>query len=214
MKTKAWKILQWALSGFLVLSFFVYLPHPCAFLMLATGILLLPVGPIQRFWGEILHFRPWMKGTILTLMFLLAVVNAPVTSSEPVSAPGQTPDSSAVAAASNLQQLVNSMHEVTPMPTTEAKAPADPTPAPTKAATPVPTDEPTPEATPTPTEKTAPNPDPQPVQQTVTVYVTNTGEKYHLSGCSSLRKSKIPIELSDALTQGYEPCKRCHPPTG
>lgn len=45
-----------------------------------------------------------------------------------------------------------------------------------------------------------------------TVYITNTGEKYHLSGCSSLRKSKIPISLSEAKAQGYEPCKKCHPP--
>lgn len=46
----------------------------------------------------------------------------------------------------------------------------------------------------------------------ITVYVTNTGAKYHCNGCSSLRKSKIPISLQDAKAQGYEPCGRCHPP--
>lgn len=45
-----------------------------------------------------------------------------------------------------------------------------------------------------------------------TVYITKTGAKYHLSGCSSLSKSKIPISLSEAKAQGYEPCKKCHPP--
>ncbi len=33
---------------------------------------------------------------------------------------------------------------------------------------------------------------------TVTVYVTNTGEKYHTGGCQYLRKSKIAISLDDA----------------
>lgn len=43
-----------------------------------------------------------------------------------------------------------------------------------------------------------------------TVYITKTGEKYHESWCSSLRKSKIPISLSEAEALGYEPCKNCH----
>ena len=43
-----------------------------------------------------------------------------------------------------------------------------------------------------------------------TVYITRTGEKYHESWCSSLRKSKIPISLSEAEALGYEPCKNCH----
>jgi len=44
-----------------------------------------------------------------------------------------------------------------------------------------------------------------------TVYITHTGECYHADGCSSLRKSRIPISRSDAITQGYHPCKRCRP---
>jgi hypothetical protein len=44
------------------------------------------------------------------------------------------------------------------------------------------------------------------------VYVTSTGTKYHLDGCSSLQESKIEIVLSDAKEWGYSPCSRCHPP--
>ena len=44
-----------------------------------------------------------------------------------------------------------------------------------------------------------------------TVYVTNTGEKYHSAGCSSLRKSSIPMSISDAQAQGYTPCGNCNP---
>jgi hypothetical protein len=43
------------------------------------------------------------------------------------------------------------------------------------------------------------------------VYVTRTGEKYHLASCSYLRQSSIPIKLGDAVKR-YDPCSRCRPP--
>ena len=46
----------------------------------------------------------------------------------------------------------------------------------------------------------------------VNVYVTRTGKKYHLDGCSSLRRSKISISLAEARRRNYEPCGRCNPP--
>lgn len=42
-----------------------------------------------------------------------------------------------------------------------------------------------------------------------TVYVTNTGSKYHRAGCQYLRKSQIPISLSDAKASGYSACSKC-----
>jgi micrococcal nuclease len=45
-----------------------------------------------------------------------------------------------------------------------------------------------------------------------TVYITNTGNKYHRAECESLSKSKIPMELKEAKAKGYEPCKVCDPP--
>ena len=45
---------------------------------------------------------------------------------------------------------------------------------------------------------------------TATVYITNSGEKYHESGCRHLRRSQIAISLKDAEAQGYSPCKHCH----
>ena len=47
--------------------------------------------------------------------------------------------------------------------------------------------------------------------ETGQVYVTRTGKKYHLDGCRSLSKSKIPISLAEAQ-QKYSPCNRCNPP--
>ena len=45
-----------------------------------------------------------------------------------------------------------------------------------------------------------------------TVYVTDTGEKYHRDACRYLAKSKNAIELSEAISQGYGACKICKPP--
>jgi micrococcal nuclease len=48
--------------------------------------------------------------------------------------------------------------------------------------------------------------------QDVTVYITQTGKKYHREGCRYLARSKIPISLREAQARGYEPCSVCNPP--
>lgn len=44
-----------------------------------------------------------------------------------------------------------------------------------------------------------------------TVYITNTGNKFHASGCRSLKSSKYSISRSSAIKQGYTACKICNP---
>jgi len=44
-----------------------------------------------------------------------------------------------------------------------------------------------------------------------TVFITNTGKKYHKGNCRYLKKSKIPISLNDARNQRYSPCSVCDP---
>lgn len=44
-----------------------------------------------------------------------------------------------------------------------------------------------------------------------TVYITETGEKYHYSGCKYLRRSKIKISLKEAKARGYTACSVCRP---
>lgn len=46
-----------------------------------------------------------------------------------------------------------------------------------------------------------------------TVYITNTGTKYHRAGCQYLSRSCHAIDLKDAIAEGYAPCKVCCPPT-
>lgn len=44
-----------------------------------------------------------------------------------------------------------------------------------------------------------------------TVYITNTGSKYHRSGCQYLKQSKIAISKDKAVSEGYTACKKCNP---
>lgn len=46
-----------------------------------------------------------------------------------------------------------------------------------------------------------------------TVYITKTGAKYHSEGCRYLSRSKIAIDLADAIDKGYGACSVCKPPT-
>ena len=45
--------------------------------------------------------------------------------------------------------------------------------------------------------------------QAQTVYITDSGKKYHAKNCSIVKTGKKGIELAEAKKQGYEPCKSC-----
>ncbi len=64
---------------------------------------------------------------------------------------------------------------------------------------------------PQPIVESRPEIEPQVQPQSVTVYVTRTGEKYHRDGCRYLRQSKIPMTLDNARAR-YDACKVCTPP--
>ena len=49
-------------------------------------------------------------------------------------------------------------------------------------------------------------------EKEVTVYVTESGEKYHAAGCQYLRSSIILLSLESAVARGYTPCSVCKPP--
>lgn len=47
----------------------------------------------------------------------------------------------------------------------------------------------------------------------MTVYITKSGEKYHLAGCRYLSKSCIKTTLKEAVNKGFDHCSVCNPPT-
>lgn len=44
---------------------------------------------------------------------------------------------------------------------------------------------------------------------TVMVWVSGKGKKYHSSGSCSRMKNPIQMSREEAIQKGYEPCKRC-----
>ncbi len=42
-----------------------------------------------------------------------------------------------------------------------------------------------------------------------TVYVTESGKKYHAKNCSNAKTGKKGMELAVAKKEGFEPCKVC-----
>ena len=61
-------------------------------------------------------------------------------------------------------------------------------------------------------EVTAPQPTSRPTPPAPAarqVYVTRTGEKYHLDGCQYLRRSQLQMGLDAARAAGYSACSRC-----
>lgn len=42
-----------------------------------------------------------------------------------------------------------------------------------------------------------------------TVYITDSGKKYHAKNCSLVKTGKKGIELKAAIKEGYTPCKMC-----
>lgn len=54
-------------------------------------------------------------------------------------------------------------------------------------------------------------PQPRSDEDSQTVYITDTGEKYHRGSCRYLSHSKHAISLKDAK-RGYTACKVCRPP--
>jgi NOL1/NOP2/fmu family ribosome biogenesis protein len=44
-----------------------------------------------------------------------------------------------------------------------------------------------------------------------TVYITESGKKYHAKNCDVAKTGKKGIELAEAKKQGYEACKSCKP---
>lgn len=43
------------------------------------------------------------------------------------------------------------------------------------------------------------------------VFVTDYGEKYHLSYCGYLSRSSHAMDIGDAIKQGYTSCSKCKP---
>lgn len=89
--------------------------------------------------------------------------------------------------------------------TIEAGTDLIPTPTPVPTPTPSPTPIPTSTPTPTPTPEPTPYRDPE---ESITVYITATGSKYHQRKCG--KGNYYQTSLAEAKRNGYTPCGRCY----
>ena len=64
------------------------------------------------------------------------------------------------------------------------------------------------------TAQPTPEPSPQPVEEPesseVQVWIPNSGSKYHSSPSCSNMKNPRQVPISQAISMGYEPCKKCY----
>lgn len=50
-----------------------------------------------------------------------------------------------------------------------------------------------------------------PARDASTVYLAERGSRYHAEHCAALKSGKHPLSLTEAQTQGYQPCAVCKP---
>ena len=107
--------------------------------------------------------------------------------------------------------------EPEPEPVPEPEPEPEPTPKPAPAPQPKPEPEPEPEPAPAPAPTPEPDPEPAPKPEPKVSYIGNYNtQKFHELDCSSVNdmKESNKRELytrDEAISKGYEPCKRCDP---
>lgn len=179
-------VLRWVLAAIACSGVLAYFPSVCSAVFLALLVLLVPIGPLEK---RLAQFAPRLRRVrtaAIAALFLLAACIAPRETAEPaapecVIEAGIQEETKTPAADEPAQEQPSE----TDIPDTEPEvpSPAAPDPAPAE-------------------------PPPSPVQSE-TVYITQTGKKYHRAGCRHLQKSQIPISLDDAKAKGYTACKSC-----
>lgn len=200
--------LRWVLAAIACSGVLAYFPSVCSAVFLALLVLLIPVGPLEKRIAKRAPRLRRIRTAAIAALFLLAACIAPRGAAEPA-APERV-----IEAGVQEEPKMSAADEPTQEQPTEPETPtAEPEPESPAAVEP----EPEPE-TPTSAEPEVPSPaapDPAPAEptpspaQSETVYITQTGKKYHRAGCRHLQKSQIPISLDDAKAKGYTACKSC-----
>ena len=181
-----------------------------------------PAGiPLLWLYGNMGKKNKLILSVVFALLFLIVVI--PKGNSQPASGDATVKPILSVSLSSSPSVMQSPTVKLIPTPTTTPTMTPALTISPTaeKVATPTPTIKPTPSPTPTPkptlkpTAKPTVKPTVKPTTKPSTdpiVYITDTGKKYHTSGCRYLNDSKKAVKLSWAKANGYTACGVCHPP--
>lgn len=200
--------LRWVLAAIACSGVLAYFPSACSAVFLALLVLLIPVGPLEKRIAQRAPRLRRIRTAAIAALFLLAACIAPREMAEPaaperVIEAGVQEEPKMPAADEPVQEQPTELETSTAEPEPEGPAAVEPEPEPETPASAEP-EVPSPAAPdPAPAEPT-----PSPAQSE-TVYITQTGKKYHRAGCRHLQKSQIPISLDDAKAKGYTACKSC-----
>ncbi len=220
-------VIRWIIVGTLIMMTIFALAQKGflgALLILLSAIIIAPLNIIKKIRAKLRLKR--VISIILAFIFLFVGIMITPVSEEPsdnnIVGTDLATDSSIVKVTETPSIDKNTSQpavKVTPTATSE------PTPTPTPIATPKPTatvkptttPKPTakPTATPKPTAKPTATPNSTNTQQesSKTVYITETGEKYHSTkNCSGLSRAKkiYTSTLSSAKSMGLGPCSKCY----
>lgn len=225
---------MWIVSIFFLLStFLMFSTTWAAILFIIPAILLNPIT--NNFLQNRLGFNNkwWIKLCSILIPIVIYTIFAPtisqtiapISTSSALNSSAIVSENSAVSSTtpSITSSMVSSMVSSTTSPIVSANSPTTTTsktviidkksssinqPAPSTASK---STTPTPKSTTSATSKASvvvPSTD----NQSLTVYITDTGAKYHNGSCRTLKKSKIAMSLKDAKAKGYTSCGICHPP--
>lgn len=222
MNTKTKKILLWALSAFLFLTFFAALAQGVFAAAVFALIAGLSCNPLVQDVLKPYSLPKYTMPVVFGVSFLLCTCIFPKAGRE-ASDIGQTTEiavqakpSATVSIAeteSAFPETVTLASETEP---SQTQAPAESETAPDRTsvpelttATPVRSEAAAPPQTAAPTLPAQTVPVRQPVEQTV--WLSATGEKYHNKpNCGNMNPDKArKVSLSQALAEGRQPCKKC-----
>lgn len=224
MKKKTSELLRWIAAGFFLISALVFIPSFASVLLLAAAVLTAPLPVLDELVRSRLRLNKTARIAIVTIIFFAGAMISPTaeTSRSNAISPGRTTTSQT--RPSVTQAAVSTGEtEVQQEEATEDTADADvvdETPA-QESATETETESAPANATPaqetagasaTPSAPVQQEPaytEPEPNTQGYTVYITETGEKYHRAGCRHLKDSEIAIDVNTAIARGYTACKTC-----
>lgn len=194
-------VLQWLFVVGCVMLGLEQFPSVGSGLLFATAILAAPIPALGMFLREKLHVKAgWRVGLIVAVF----VASALVTPSTDVAdnAVGGSPQRNVSAQFTPADKLDADVSKSAPT-TQEDEATSTPEP---DAVEPVEeASEPVQEAS----EPVYSEPPAQTEPQERTVYVGETGECYHSEYCRTLKGSKHPMSISDAIASGLRACKVC-----
>lgn len=205
MKKLTPEILRWIATGFFVVSALVFLPSLASGLLLAAAILSAPLPALDEMIREKFHLKKTARIAIVSIVFFAGVMLSPAAELSRANAPAAPTQSATSQTQLPISQVSSDDTKTDPQPNSEPEVvpAAEPTPEPPQEAAVEP-------VTPSqPVEETPVYTPPATNDQGYTVYITNTGSKYHRAGCRYLKDSQIAININDAIAQGYTACKNC-----